>query len=186
MKLNKEILTRIAIGFFVSFVLLIILTYKYHFYFAVLRLITPRTKKAENNEQIKNLHPTFAIKVGRFIKDLERQGADVTITSGYRSFEKQQELFSSGQTPAKPGSSYHNYGQAVDINVNGLKMSSSYENWLPIAETIKNKYGLRWGGDFANNWDKVHYDNGNKYKIEQLQNLYNNNQLVSNKFVKIF
>lgn len=185
MKIDKKIIQRIAISLFVSVVVLLIMAYRYHFYFFFLRIITPRTKNPANDQEIRNLHPTFGLKVARFIRDLEKQGANVIITDGLRSWEEQTQLYNSGQTPAQAGNSFHNYGQAVDINVNGLKMGSSYADWLPVADYIKKKYGLRWGGDFVNNWDKVHFDNGNKYKIEQLKALYNANQVVNKNYVKI-
>jgi len=185
-KLDSKLLKRIAVSVFVAIVVLVIMSYKYHFYYFFLRLITPRTNKAENNEKISELHPVFAYKVGRFINELERNGSNVTITSGFRSFEKQSELYNSGITPAPPGSSFHNYGQAVDINVDNLVQASSVQAWSPVAELAKNKYGFRWGGDFQGNWDKVHFDNGNFYKMEQLKKLYNENEIVNNKYVKIF
>ncbi len=186
MPIDRRFIKKVIITLFVSILVLIILHYKYHFFYFLLRSITPKTNNPENDQKIKELHPVFAVKVARFIKEIEKNGGVVKITSGFRSYEKQSQLYNSGQTPAPPGSSFHNFGQAIDINVNNLVQASSVENWQPIADLGKNKYGFRWGGDFVNNWDKIHFDNGNRYKIEQLQNLYNNNDLVNNNFVKIF
>lgn len=84
-----------------------------------------------------------------------RAGATFTATSGYRSPEEQAELrrrWQSGDPsviypPAE--NSYHEYGLAVDIESNNLRMLGAY------AETI----GMRWGGRFG---DPVHFDLGRR------------------------
>ena len=184
--LDKKLRKRILITLIVSIIVAVVMYYRYNFYFAFLRLITPRTAKSENNTIIKGLHPIFAYKVARFVRKLERQGRNVVLTSGYRSWEKQQELINQGYQAAQPGNSYHNYGFAIDMNVDNLVQASSVQNWLPVAEIGKNDFGFRWGGDFQGNWDKVHFDDGNRYKIDQLKNLYLLNQMVADKYVKTF
>lgn len=185
MILSKEKRGRIVTAVIVTIVVTVLIYYRYHFYYFLLRLFTPRSKNDSNNAIIRDLHPLFAFRVGRFVKQLERSGKTVKLTSGYRSPSKQEQLYNSGQTPAQPLSSYHNYGLAVDMNVDGLKMASSYNDWLPVANIAKDQYNFRWGGDFANNWDKVHFDDGNRFNIEQLKNLYLNKQIVNGKYPKI-
>ena len=65
-------------------------------------------------------------------------------------------------------------------------MASSKTSWQKVANLGKAKYGLRWGGDFSGGWDKVHFDYGNKYSIQQLKALYEMNELVNKKYVKTF
>ena len=186
MLVDKKLRKRILITLTVSIVVTVVMFYRYNFYFFFLRLITPRTKKAENDAIIKDLHPIFAYKVARFVRTLEKEGRDVKLTSGYRSWEKQQQLIDQGYQAAAPGNSYHNYGMAIDMNVDNLVQASSVNNWKPVSNIAKNDFGFRWGGDFQGNWDKVHFDLGNTYKIDQLKNLYNLNQLVNKRYVKIF
>ena len=72
------------------------------------------------------------------------------------------------------------------MNVDNLTMSSSYNAWLPVAEIGIGKYGFRWGGNFSNNWDKVHFDDGNDFTIEQLKKAYQSDKVVNNEYVKVF
>ena len=44
------------------------------------------------------------------------------ITSGYRSIAEQTAIYNQGGVAAKPGSSYHNFGRAIDVAVNDASM----------------------------------------------------------------
>ena len=66
-----------------------------------------------------------------------------------------------------------------------LKMATDKNKWLDTIKGFKN-FQLRWGGDFTNFYDPVHFDFKNKFEsLEYLRMLYNNNELVNKKFVKI-
>ena len=101
------------------------------------------------------------------------------MTSAYRDIEKQTKMLADwlataeedeasgiprGPKPATPGSSYHNYGLAFDFNAwtkSGAHFSTSTSkaSWEASGiPTIGKSLGLRWGGDFSNNYDPIHFD----------------------------
>jgi hypothetical protein len=91
----------------------------------------------------------------------------VQIVSGYRDKAHQAQLKKKNPKNAKPGKSKHNMGKAIDINVfqaNGifckrLVKGSSKEDWQESEITqIAKQYNLRWGGDFKNYHDPVHFE----------------------------
>jgi len=103
------------------------------------------------------LDDSFAAILESVFEAAAEEGIEVRLTSGYRSIEKQKELvrrWERGEPgifkPAKPGSSFHNYGFAVDIR------TSPPEALSRVGE-IAEEFGLRWGGRFD---DPVHLDMG--------------------------
>jgi len=182
--MKKKVVHSLIIAVFSSVLLAVIVLYRFDIYYFFLRLITPRSQSSENNTLIKGLHPVFGYKIAKMVKELERDGGNVKLTSGYRSPEKQAQLVASGNTNTQPLNSYHNYGFALDMNIDGVKMASSKASWLNLIGGIYEKYGLRWGGNFSD-YDPVHFDFGNKYKISEIKEMYNNGELVSSKFIKI-
>lgn len=87
----------------------------------------------------------------------------VLITSGYRTGEQQARLHAKNGKNAKPGRSLHEHQRAIDINLiswRGLiRKGDSKETWraTKVPEVAK-KLGFRWGGDFKNYHDPVHFD----------------------------
>ena len=78
------------------------------------------------------LYPPFASTVRSFILEARRNGMDVSVFQGLRTFEEQQKLYQKGRdanfrvvdrksvvTNAPPGMSMHNYGLAVDVVFDG-------------------------------------------------------------------
>jgi len=79
------------------------------------------------------LWPPFAEAVSILAQWVEYRGLTAFVTEGYRSLERQEELYAKGRTPleirnrvkkrgangavtdAPPGSSAHNYGLAIDV-----------------------------------------------------------------------
>jgi peptidoglycan L-alanyl-D-glutamate endopeptidase CwlK len=184
---NKELIKRVLIGIFISVIATAIYACRHIIYYWWLRIITPKTKDEANNQIIKELHPVFAYKIAKLVKTRENAGHNIILTSGFRSWEQQEELYNSGETTAPPGSSLHNYGMAVDLNEDGiLKMATSASTWRNsgIVSDAENM-GMRWGGDF-NNYDPVHFDYMKKYDINLLKGLYQNGHLVQKKYVKIW
>ena len=162
---NKKIIKRIILGVFTSLTIALILMYRYHIYYYILKLKTPKVE-IQNEEKFKDLHPLFKYHFYKFLKTLEKRNYQIIATSGYRSFDKQNELYNSGLTTARAGYSLHNYGLGADINL--------------ITPEGNN---LRWGGNFD---DNVHFDYKNKFPdIDYLKMLYDNNELVNKKFIKI-
>lgn len=123
----------------------------------------------------KQLHPKFQPVVAEFIKAVEdRTGYKVIITSAGRSIQEQAKLYEENSSNAKPGSSYHEFGMAVDINAQKgttvLKKSTPVADWVGSGiPAIAKEFGLRWGGDFTSYHDPVHFDWGVRYSIAYLQ-----------------
>lgn len=118
-----------------------------------------------SKSRVNLLHPAIRQDVRSFINEAE-ESLDVTlrITQGLRTIEEQNELYAQGRTKpgkivtnARSGSSYHNYGLAIDlveIKDNKANWNFKYELLLPFAK----KYGFKWGGDFKSLVDKPHFE----------------------------
>lgn len=130
-------------------------------------------KDAISVTRLELLHPKVRGDFKNFI-DASEAGLNVTlrIVQGLRTIEEQNALYAQGRTKpgaivtnAKGGSSYHNYGLAIDL----VEMKAGKANWefnykllLPYAE----KYGLTWGGSFKSIKDQPHFEKtfGNNWK----------------------
>jgi len=148
--------------------------------------IIREVQKVGNDLKLSQLHPTFQPRARLFIQHLEREGFQPTITSGFRSFEQQAQLYGDGKTTAAPGFSLHNYGLALDINteVPRLRMASSRSQWLPVYYIAQN-YGLLWGGDFTSFFDPVHFFMDSGFTSPQLLSRLNAGQVDNNGFVTL-
>lgn len=91
-------------------------------------------------------------------------GLDVFINEGYRTPERQAELYAQGRTKsgpivtnAKPGQSRHQSARAIDVVItkNG-KAVDKKEIWRQLGR-IGKEMGLEWGGDFKSIYDPEHF-----------------------------
>src|SRR5678815_3524889 len=109
-------------------------------------------------KRIKGLHPKVIDDFRNFITDAENAlGIVIRVSQGMRTFEEQAALYELGRTKAgkivtkaKPGSSYHQYGLAVDLVElvnNGKELDWNYDmsKLVPFAE----KYQIGWGGNWS-------------------------------------
>lgn len=116
------------------------------------------TWDAISDNRIKGLDPRVQQPAIDFINNTESElGIQLRITEGYRSNERQEELYWQSRTKpptgpwrtnARAGESYHNYGQAIDVVV----MENGQPIWEPISQDIANigiREGFRWGGSWA-------------------------------------
>lgn len=129
----------------------------------------------KTNEQfIKDLHPAVKQRFINFIAEVEGLGYTVIITSGYRSFTKQAQLKKENPRNATPGTSMHNYGMAIDLNLQKgtqwWRKATSKAEWLKteVPQLAKTKYNFVWGGDFASYHDPIHFDTSKEYKAANL------------------
>ena len=114
------------------------------------------------NERIKKLDPRIRCIIKHLINLMEdRYNIKMRVTDGFRSYFEQGELYKKGRskkgpivTWAKAGSSYHNYGLAVDICTieNGKAYWKIKDYELFNKEAVK--YGGEWGISFK---DKPHF-----------------------------
>jgi len=83
-------------------------------------------------------------------------GLRPTITSAFRSVERQRDLYTKWRSGAStipaapPGRSLHNYGHAFDLVV----ADPDGQQWLGL---VWEHWGGRWGGRFD---DPIHFDTG--------------------------
>ena len=138
-------------------------------------------RKAKNEQKINAAHPEMIPYIKAFIYkcwiDLK---ASIRVNSTYRSPTQQQKLYDDwlaggqvGVKPAKPGTSWHNVGGALDFNptmsdgVTLLKKTNK-EDWIASkVPALGESLGLRWGGHFKTNYDPIHFDLGKIYTNTQ-------------------
>lgn len=118
-----------------------------------------------NRAEVMKLHPNARKKFAELITRIESKGYKVVITSGYRDFDKQAQLYKENPKNAKAGYSNHNYGYAIDINIidpktgnTVLRKDTSKSIWMQsgIVDLAK-AMGFEWGGDFKTYHDPIHF-----------------------------
>jgi D-alanyl-D-alanine dipeptidase len=128
--------------------------------------------------RIQELHPAVRPIFEAFITACEAAlGVRIRITQGWRSTEAQQHLYEQGRTrPGKivthapGGSSYHNYGLAVDLAVlspDGAQVQWDYD--MATLTPMAQKYGLEWGGDWKSIKDRPHFQKSFGLTVHELQ-----------------
>lgn len=122
-------------------------------------------------ERVALLHPAVRQIFTDFINECETT-LDTTfrISMGYRTIEEQNDLYAIGRTKegsivtnAKGGTSFHNYGLAIDLVEvigNGVNWKFDMSKLAPIAE----KYGLSWGGNWTHLVDRPHFEYKNGFQ----------------------
>jgi len=154
------------------------------------------------NRRIQKLHPKIRQMVINFINDALDRGYKLRVTSALRTFKEQETLYAKGRpagrkvTNARPGTSFHNYGLAVDVveigptkGMDGFKRGYDKTRWDDIGK-IGKEHGFFWGGDFRSLSDKPHFEfnDGKKLKIrgpEGLLEKHRAKKLDSNGYVII-
>ena len=113
------------------------------------------------------------------IRRAYQEGIYIKITHGHRTMEEQAVLYGKGRsnysyggkqyaapkekkvTNAKPGSSMHNFGLAVDFVVTNEDGTAAYwsidHKWKRVGAIAKN-LGFSWGGDWASFKDYPHLE----------------------------
>lgn len=116
---------------------------------------------ATRADAIANLDANFATNLAALIEDAPpgiKEG--LGLTSGYRSTEKQAELFAnsdgSGRMVARPGHSSHEHGMAVDLTYNGktIKPGDVPQEVIDYLHGNAAAYGL----NFRMSWEPWHVE----------------------------
>jgi len=113
-----------------------------------------------------------------------KDGLDYRVICGTRSWNDQAALYAKGRTApgpkvtnAKPGSSMHNFGLAIDCGV--FKGKVYMDDGTPAdkktadlmhkhASTLCAKHNLRWGGNFKKLYDSPHFEYNTPYPLSEL------------------
>ena len=131
-------------------------------------------------ERVAKLHPAVRAEVTSLIDKVEANmmpGKMIRVVQGLRTIEEQDALYAKGRTTpgpkvtnAKGGSSYHNYGLAIDYAV----ISGGQVDWNPYQPMIDafKAAGWEWGGDFKSIVDKPHFQKTFGKTVKQLKALY--------------
>lgn len=124
------------------------------------------------------------------------------VTFGLRTFQEQQALYEQGRskpgpivTNAKPGSSFHNYGLAIDfaLIIDGQTASwndlKDYDgdrvaDWMEVVNIFK-AHGWEWGGDWKSIIDKPHLQKTFGLTWRQLLDRHNLGTIDKNGYVII-
>lgn len=118
-----------------------------------------------SNKRVSILHPKVRDDFRNFLDECEKELKVVLrVNQGLRTFDEQAVLYAQGRTKpgsivtnAKPGSSYHQYGLAVDV----VRLKDGKADWdwdtKPMSP-IASKYGIFWGGHFMTILDKPHFE----------------------------
>jgi hypothetical protein len=114
----------------------------------------------------------FRVEILEAVERARAAGYPVAVFETYRSLDRQSQLYNQGRTTpgkivtnAKPGSSWHNYGLAVDIALYEDKRWSWDFKPSEIAKYFESDL-LIWGGTFKN-FDGPHYEWKLKPSLEQ-------------------
>ena len=150
------------------------------------------------------LHPAVRAEVIQLIDKAEAgfpPTMAVRIVQGLRTIDEQNELYAQGRTKpgaivtkAKGGSSFHNYGLAIDFAIltdtdgNGSFEDLSWDirkdndkdgtaDWLEVVNIFE-AAGWNWGGRWATLKDYPHLQKTFGYKWQDLLAKYNQGSLV--------
>lgn len=160
-------------------------------------------KDAPSLPRVKQLHPKIRDEVIFLIEKIEFSNPKfcVRIVQGLRTIEYQNDLYAQGRTKpgqivtkAKGGSSFHNYGLALDFAImydkdgDGKYETLSWDidddldkdgkaDWMEIVEAFKAQ-GYDWGGDWHSLKDYPHLEKSFGNTCKQLLEKYNNKYFI--------
>ena len=159
-----------------------------------------------SHDRIKLLHPKLRDEAEKILTEVEAHltgKATIRITQGLRTIAEQDALYAQGRTKpgkivtnARGGSSYHNYGLAVDFalminnnvswDIKGDWDGDKVSDWMEVVEIFK-KYGWEWGGNWKSMKDYPHFQKTFGYSIGDLKIKYNKKDFIkgSNLYLNI-
>lgn len=156
-------------------------------------------------ERAKLLHPAVRDEVINLITEVEKgfpPNIAVRIVQGLRTIEEQNGLYAQGRTKpgnivtnAKGGSSYHNYGLAIDFAIlvdkdgNGTYDELSWDikkdndkdgiaDWLEVVKVFE-AAGWEWGGRWSSIKDYPHVQKTFGYRWQVLLTKYNSKEFIN-------
>lgn len=125
----------------------------------------PKPKVAQKEAANPNgLSPLMALIVRRTLSAMAELGKPMRLVEGFRSMERQAELYAQGRTKpgkivtnAKPGQSQHNLGRAADLCFQKTGYSAPEADWQLYGMMAKS-FGAEWGGDWKGFVDRPHIE----------------------------
>ena len=133
------------------------------------------------------LRPKVQRAADAVVAEMKRHGHPVRIVEGFRTLERQTELYNQGRTTpgavvtnAKAGQSLHNYGVAVDFVFRREGYNASDTLWALLGDVGK-KQGFEWGGDWNGFVDRPHFEMKLGYSLRD----FKSNKVNWNKYQQI-
>lgn len=122
------------------------------------------------------LQPLVRRQANLVVAEMDLFGHPVRIVEGYRSNQRQDELYAQGRTVPGPivtnargGESFHNHGVAVDFVFRNEGYRASYQLWQTLGAVIE-KHGFEWGGNWKGGFvDMPHAEMTLGYTIKDFQ-----------------
>lgn len=135
--------------------------------FKIIELLTGKVESLEQQLKYKrpsHLTPAVERKANAIVAEMKRLGHPVRMVEGYRTFDRQTELYNQGRngdtrpivTNARAGESYHNYGVAVDFVFRREGYNAGSTLWQLLGAVGK-RQGFEWGGDWQGFVDRPHF-----------------------------
>lgn len=148
-------------------------------------------------KKLSELYAPFAARIRNFIIKARQESLNVSIFEGYRSFERQKDLYQKGRdltgkiidqrkivTNAPPGFSFHNYGLACDIVFDGSDSKPGFQwswsdthEWKKLAQLGKDEFGLEPAYFWKSFPEAPHYQCSYGLQVHELLLLYNSGGL---------
>lgn len=135
---------------------------------------------------IAQLHPKVRKDFQDFIEECESVfNVTIRVVSAIRTMEEQEKIYAQGRiapgpivTKAPPGSSYHNWGLAVDIAplLPSGEVDYKYDQgrWVNIAS----QFNITWGGSWTGFKDLDHWENKLGHNWRDLLDMYNQKKFI--------
>jgi peptidoglycan L-alanyl-D-glutamate endopeptidase CwlK len=140
---------------------------------------------------IATLHPKLRTSARAVYDEVRAGGIKMRYTSGFRSMAEQTKIYNQGRTTpgevvtkAAPGTSWHNYGMALDfvlLSEDGTKLiwnvnydgpdADTTSDWTKIVQIFK-RHSWAWGGDFKTILDRPHVQYTFNLTIKQALAMY--------------
>jgi hypothetical protein len=147
-------------------------------------------------DRLQLLHPAIrkdAIAAYREAVKRTPVGVHPVVVQTLRTFEEQDLLYQKGRTRpgpvvtnARAGSSYHNYGLAIDfcLQVDGKLVWKVTKDWMTVVNIFK-KHGFTWGGDWKSLVDNPHLEKTFGHNWKELLAVHNSGKLDCNGYVEL-
>lgn len=167
-------------------------------------------RDAVSIQRVKLLHPAVRDEVAKIIGAIEATWPEtmaIRIVQGLRTIEEQNALYEQGRTKpgkkvtnAKGGSSYHNYGLAIDFALiydkdgNGSFETLSWDlakdannnnkaDWMEVVGFFKSA-GWGWGGEWHSIKDYPHLEKSFGHTVKELKRRYDDHEVINN-YIKL-
>lgn len=151
----------------------------------LLRFPADLPELAQRNNDLALVHPVVAAHATAVVEGCARHGVAVGIFEGYRSPTRQAALYALGRTApgpavtnAGPLESYHNFGLAVDLVVDGDPVKPGFQwDWsnrrreYETIGAVAEEHGCEWAGRWKRFPEKPHIQLTFGFQLHELREM---------------